>query len=113
MREKLYFEDECYYLSQNEKKDRIPVYRGSCNIYIEKWTDGNGKYLDVAYTELDLQSAGGEHYFRKACFERHGFRGCFIVSLTYPPKEFDNITPIPTSDGMDVSQVIVDEWMGE
>ena len=94
MREKLYFEDECYYLSQNERKDRIPVYRGSCNIHSEKWTDGNGKYLDVAYTELDLQAAGGAYYFRKTCFERHGFRGFFLVSLTYPPKEFDNIIPV-------------------
>lgn len=95
MIKKLYFEDGCYYLSQNERKDRIPVYRGSCNnICIEKWTDGNGKYLDIAYTELDLQASDGLYYFRKACFERHGFSGCFIVSSTYPPKEFDALTPI-------------------
>ena len=94
MRNKLYFEDECYYLSQNERNDRIPVYRGTLNCYIEKWTNGNGNYLDIAYTELDLQAAGGAYYFRKACFERHGFRGYFVVSLTYPPKKFDAITPV-------------------
>ena len=100
MRNKLYLEDECYYLSQNERNDRIPVYRGSMDIYIERWTEGNGRCLDVAYTELDLQAAGGAYYFRKACFERNGFKGCCIVSLTYPPKEFDSFIPIEEREVM-------------
>lgn len=91
---KLYLEDDCYYLSQNERGDRIPVYRGSTNNHIEKWTDGNGNYLDISYTDLDLQAASGAYYYRKSLFERYGFSGMFIVALTYPPKEFDEIVPL-------------------
>lgn len=92
MTDTLYLENECYYISQNERKDRIPVYRGCLDIYIEKWTDGNGKYLDLAYTKLDLEI--GLYYIRKAHFERHRFNGCFLVSFTCPSEVFDELTPI-------------------
>lgn len=68
----------------------IRIHCGIDNIFIEKWSVGNGSFLDIAYTQFDRDQAV-ENLIRRFVAGTHNVRLQYITDWTVPPEHYKNM----------------------
>lgn len=65
----------------------IRVHCGASDVFIEKWSVGNGKFLNIAYTRSD-RGLGMENEIRRCVAEIHNASLQYITDWTVPPEHY-------------------------
>lgn len=66
------------------------VIEGANETFIEKWSCGNGLYLDIAYTKFE-RKMGLENRKRHIMAEEHGVKLLYIERWTVPKDHYERI----------------------
>lgn len=64
----------------------IRVHRG-CDVFIEKWCVGDGRYLDIAYTPFDRKNHF-DYSIRNTMEKNHNVRLQYITDWTVPEEHY-------------------------
>lgn len=93
--QKIYYDTfEYRYIKETETsappERYIPIYRGDVSdVYIEQWYVGNGMYLNVAYSQFEVDN----HLvvpFREKISQQHRCYLMYLKSKTIPPELFND-----------------------
>lgn len=57
------------------------------NVFIEKWSVGNGMFIDIAYTSFDRKN-GFDYKIRSATEEKHNVRLRYMTDWTVPEEHY-------------------------
>ena len=74
----------------------IRVHCGS-DVFIEKWSVGDNKYLDIAYTPFDRKN-GFEYSIRRTMEENHNVRLQYITDWTVPKEHYKKMEKAVRND---------------